>query len=71
MCKCNECNKKDTENCIRIMESCSSQQVETMHIIEIEALKHNYENLLRGMEKMIQKMSQASFWEIKCKEKGE
>ncbi len=71
MCKCNECEKKNTENCIRIMESCSSQQVETMHVIEIEALKHNYENLLRGMEKMIQTMSQASFWKIIYKEKEE
>lgn len=69
MCKCNECNKKDTENCIRIVESHSNHQVETMHVIEIEALKHNYENLLRGMEKMIHTMSQASFWEIMYKEK--
>ena len=71
MCKCNECEKKNTENCIRIMESCSQQQTETMHIIEIEALKNNYNNLLKGMEKMIQTMSQASFWEVMYKEKEE
>ncbi len=71
MCKCNECDKYGTENCIRSIESCSHQQTETMKVIEIEALKHNYDNLLRGIEKMIQTMSQASFWETMYKEKGE
>lgn len=65
MCKCNECDKKDTENCIRIMEACSSQQIEIMNHIELVALKHNYDNLLKGVEKMIQTMSSESFWKVR------
>lgn len=65
MCKCNDCDKKDTETCIRIMESCNSQQIETMNHIELEALKHNYDNLLKGLEKMIQLMSSESFWKVR------
>lgn len=65
MCKCNECDKKDTENCIRILEAVGHQQNESMQTIEIETLKHNYDNLLRGIEKMIQLMSSESFWKIK------
>ncbi len=30
MCKCHECNKKDTENCIRLIESVNHNQMETM-----------------------------------------
>ena len=69
MCKCNECNKKDTENCIRILESVGYQQTETMHNIELETVKHNYNNLLKGLEKMIQLMSSESFWKARCVEK--
>ncbi len=65
MCMCNECNKKDTENCIRIMESCSHQQSETMLHIELEALKHSYNNLLKGIEKMITLIGSESFWKIR------
>ncbi len=68
MCKCNECNKKDTENCIRMLELHSHQQAETMNYIELDTLKRNYNNLLGGMEKMMHTMSQASFWEIMYKE---
>lgn len=65
MCKCNECDKKDTDNCIRILEAISHQQNETMTTIQLEALKHNYDNLLKGIEKMIQLMSSESFWKIR------
>ncbi len=65
MCKCNECDKKNTENCIRLMEACSSQQIETMNHIELEALKNNYDNLLKGIEKMVQTMSLESFWKVR------
>lgn len=69
MCKCSECDRKDTENCVRIMESCTHQQTETMHRIEIETLKNNYNNLLKGIEKMIQLMASESFWKIRDIEK--
>ncbi len=69
MCKCNKCDKINTEHCIRIMESCSSQQRETMQQIEIDALRHNYDNLLKGIEKMIQTMASESFWKIQNIEK--
>jgi len=49
MCICNQCDKKDTENCIRIMESMSFQQLETMNHIHLETLKCNYDNLLKGL----------------------
>ncbi len=65
MCKCNECDKKDTDNCIRIMEMCSFQQTETMKDIELVALKHNYDNLLKGIEKMIRLMSSEAFWKVR------
>lgn len=65
MCKCNECDRKDTDKCIRILEAINHQQTETMHFIELDALKHNYDNLLKGIEKMIQLMSSESFWKIR------
>ena len=65
MCKCNECDKRATENCIRILEAVSHQQTETMYIIQLKALKYNYDNLLKGIEKMIQLMSSESFWKIR------
>lgn len=65
MCKCNECDKKDSDNCMRILEEISHQQTETMKIIEIESLKYNYNNLLKGVEKMIQLMSSEALWKIK------
>ncbi len=71
MCKCNECDKKDTEMCCRIIESVSHGQRETMTTIQIEALKHNYDNLLKGIEKMIQTMASESFWKIRDIEKRE
>ena len=65
MCKCNECDRKDTENCIIILETVGHQQNETMMTIEMEALKHNYNNLLKGMEKVFQLISQEQFYKIK------
>lgn len=65
MCKCNECDKKDTEMCCRILETVRYQQNETMQKIQIEALKNNYNNLLRGMEKITQLISQDQFYRIK------
>lgn len=65
MCKCNECDKKDTENCVRIMESCTAQQTETMKDIEIICLKSNYDELIRGTEKIIKLLSSESFWKIR------
>lgn len=69
MCKCNECDKKDSDNCIRILEKVGYQQTETMYVIQLESLKHNYDNLLKGVEKMIQLMSSESFWKIKSIER--
>ena len=65
MCKCKDCNKKDTEMCIRIIEAVGHQQNETMMTIEMEALKHNYNNLLKGIEKVFQLISQEQFYKIK------
>ena len=65
MCKCNECDRKDTENCIRILEAVGYQQNETMQTIEIEALKCNYNNLLKGIEKVFRLISSESFWKIR------
>lgn len=65
MCKCNECDRKDTDKCIRILEAINHQQNESMQTIEIEALKYNYNNLLKGIEKMFQLMSSESFWKIR------
>ena len=69
MCKCNECDKKDTENCIRTMELLSTQQNEAIQTIELETLKHNYDTLLKGIEKMIQLMASESFWRVRGIEK--
>jgi len=73
MCKCNECDRKDTENCIRILEAVRHQQNKTMQTIEIETLKYNYNNLLKGIEKVFQLMSSESFWKIRSieQEKGD
>lgn len=65
MCKCNECDKNDTENCIRVIESFSHQQAESLNTIELESLKCNYDNLLKGMEKMIQLIASESFWKVR------
>lgn len=65
MCKCDECDKKDTENCIRVIEFVGLHQTETMLTIELDTLKHNYDNLLKGIEKMIQLMSSEAFWKAR------
>ena len=65
MCKCNECDKKDTEDCIRSLEFVSQHQMETMKDIQLKCLQDNYNNLLKGIEKMIQLMSSESFWKIR------
>lgn len=70
MCKCNECDKKDTENCIRILEIVGYQQTKTMSTIEMKCLQDSYNNLLKGIEKMIQLMSSEAFWKIRDIEKG-
>ena len=64
MCKCDTCDKYNTECCIRIMESSSAQQIETLHQIQIESLQCNYNNLLKGIEKMITLMGSESFWKV-------
>lgn len=56
---------KDTENCIRIMESNAYHQKETMHVIELEALKYNYNNILKGIEKMMTLIGSESFWKVR------
>ena len=65
MCKCKDCDKKDTEICIRRMEAVGHLQNETMMTIENVALKHNYDNLLKGLEKVFQLISQEQFYKIK------
>lgn len=69
MCNCKTCDKKDTEMCIRVIESVSHSQTETMHQIEMNALKYNYDNLLKGIEKMITLMGSESFWKVRDIEK--
>ena len=71
MCKCNECDKKDTEDCIRALEFVSQHQMETMKDIQLKCLQDNYNNLLKGLEKMIQTIALESFWKIRDIEKRE
>ena len=71
MCKCNECDKKNTEDCIRVLEFVTQHQMETMKDIELKCLQDNYNNLLRGIEKMIQTIASESFWKIRDIEKRE
>ena len=68
MCKCEECDKKDKENCVRMMEAHTAQNMETMHIIEIEALKHDNANHWNYIEKLLQLISSESFWKVECTE---
>lgn len=68
MCKCNECDKQGTENCIRLMEAHTAQNMETMRIIEIDALKTNITNQWKYIEKLIHLISQESFWRVNATE---
>jgi len=68
MCKCNKCDKQGTENCIRLMEAHTSHNMETMHVIEIEALKHDIASHWNYIEKLLQLISSESFWKVECTE---
>jgi len=68
MCKCNECDKYGTENCTRMMEKLTNQNMETMHIIEIEALKQDNANHWKYIEKLLRLISSESFWKVECTE---
>lgn len=68
MCKCNECDKQETENCIRLMEANTAQNMETMKDIHIDALKNDIANHWKYIEKLLQLISQESFWRINATE---
>ena len=68
MCKCEECDKQGTENCIRLMEAHTAQNMETMRILQIESLKHENASHWKYIEKLLQLISSESFWKVECTE---